>query len=67
MVTCTLHNRTYKYITKHYKDKIYNYYTCSGCSSIKEELLNNMAKGYECDRIYITRYDDYLKVVLKIK
>lgn len=67
LVTCTLHNRPYKYITKHYKDKIYNYYTCSRCSSIKEELLNNMAKGYECDRIYITRYDDYLKVVLKNK
>ena len=65
-VICMLHNRECKYITKGYKNKIYSYYVCGKCFSIKEETLIKMTNGYKYSNIYIVKREDYLKVIIKL-
>lgn len=66
LVFCMLHNKKCKYITKYYKNKVYSYYVCKKCFSIKEETLIKMTNGYKYSNIYIMKREDYLKVIIKL-
>ena len=65
-VMCGIHNKRCMFIKKKYRNNIYKYYYCKGCSSIKLELIDKMCLDYKVKYIYIYNYNDYMKVILII-
>lgn len=65
-VICGIHNKKYKYITKKYKNKYYNYFICSKCNSINEKIINTICQNTNIEKIIIYKYNNILKLVLKI-
>ncbi|MBQ6494446.1 MAG: recombinase family protein [Bacilli bacterium] len=65
-VICGIHNKSYRYEVKKYKNNIYSYYYCNGCNSIKEDLLDSMCNGYNVEEIYIYSYSCFFKVIINV-
>lgn len=63
-VFCDIHNRFCRYVLKKYKDKVYNYFVCSNCCSVSEEIIHRICMEKDVYRVIIKKENDYLRVVV---
>lgn len=65
-IICANHKREYKHITKKYKNKYYQYFTCQKCNTINKEIIDKLYLNHKPKLITIYKYEEYLKIILKM-